>query len=70
MRAKHRAWWSREFELFLPWALPFDGGIALHESADVPAHPTSHGCVRVPEEHARWLYGFLSTGDRVTVRRG
>ena len=44
--AKIPRWWSTPFREWLPWALPFVGGIAFHEFADVPAYPASHGCVR------------------------
>jgi lipoprotein-anchoring transpeptidase ErfK/SrfK len=33
-------------EMFNP--LYIVGGIAIHGSLDVPAHPASHGCIRVP----------------------
>ena len=44
--AKIPRWWSTPFREWLPWALPFVGGIAFHEFADVPVYPASHGCVR------------------------
>lgn len=37
---------SRLGELYHP--MYFDGGIAIHGSPSVPAHPASHGCVRIP----------------------
>src|SRR5262249_5203971 len=44
--AKIRKWWSVPSREWLPYALPFVGGIAFHEFPDVPAYPASHGCVR------------------------
>ena len=56
--------WSVPYKVWLPWASYFVGGIAFHESPDVPAQPASHGCVRTthlrrpvavpadPERHA------------------
>ena len=37
--AKIPRWWSVPFREWLPYALPFVGGIAFHEFADVPALP-------------------------------
>jgi Putative peptidoglycan binding domain/Sporulation and spore germination len=36
-------WWSVPFREWLPWALPFVGGIAFHQFPVVPAYPASHG---------------------------
>ena len=44
--AKIERWWSVPFREWLPWALPFVGGIAYHEFQEVPTFPASHGCVR------------------------
>ena len=41
-------------------------GIALHAGA-LPGYPASHGCVRMPEEFARELYGLTKLGLRVVV---
>jgi L,D-transpeptidase catalytic domain/Putative peptidoglycan binding domain/Sporulation and spore germination len=59
--------WSVPYEVWLPWASYFVGGIAFHESPDVPAGPASHGCVRVPAYDAEWLYRQLPNGTRVSV---
>jgi lipoprotein-anchoring transpeptidase ErfK/SrfK len=67
VQAKVERWWSNPFHEWLSWALPFNGGIAIHEFADVPPQPASHGCVRVPAPDAQWLFGFVSAGDEVSV---
>ena len=59
--------WSIPYKVWLPWASYFVGGVAFHQSPDVPAGPASHGCVRVPVYDARWLYDHLPNGTRVTV---
>jgi hypothetical protein len=64
---KEQQSWSIPYQVWLPWASYFVGGVAFHESADVPAHPASHGCVRVPRYDARWLYERLPMGTKVTV---
>jgi hypothetical protein len=55
------------FREWLPWALPFVGGIAFHELQDVPAYPASHGCVRQSFTVARWTYNFATVGMPVKV---
>jgi N-acetylmuramoyl-L-alanine amidase len=65
--AKIQRWWSTPFREWLPWALPFVGGIAFHELQDVPAYPASHGCVRQSFTVARWTYNFASVGMPVKV---
>jgi hypothetical protein len=68
--AKIVRWWSTPFREWLPWALPFVGGIAFHELGDVPAYPASHGCVRQAMSVARWTYNFASVGMPVKVIAG
>jgi lipoprotein-anchoring transpeptidase ErfK/SrfK len=59
--------WSVPYEVWLPWASYFVGGVAFHELADVPPYPASHGCVRVPPGDAKWLYDRIPVGTPVTV---
>ncbi|MEO4044451.1 L,D-transpeptidase family protein [Hoeflea sp. CAU 1731] len=42
-------------------------GVALHESDSVPDQPASHGCVRLPEEFARQLFGYTDIGAHVII---
>jgi lipoprotein-anchoring transpeptidase ErfK/SrfK len=63
--AQFDRWWSVPFREWLLWASPFVGGIAFHQFPEVPYYAASHGCVRVPEVNARWLYRFLSVGTPV-----
>jgi len=39
--------WSVPFHVWMPYAAYFHGGIATHQSPDVPSYPASHGCIRV-----------------------
>jgi lipoprotein-anchoring transpeptidase ErfK/SrfK len=55
------------FREWLPYALPFVGGIAFHEFGDVPAYPASHGCVRQSSTVASWTYAFAYVGMPVKV---
>lgn len=65
--AKIQKWWSVPFREWLLWAVPFNGGIAFHELADVPAYPASHGCVRERFVNSKWMYDFARVGMPVKV---
>ena len=65
--AKIAKWWSVPFREWLPWAVPFVGGIAFHEFGLVPTYPASHGCVRQPVAVARMTYDFAEIGMPVKV---
>lgn len=41
-------------------------GIALH-AGQLPGYPASHGCVRMPREFARLLYGVTTLGMTVVI---
>ena len=65
--AKIQQWWSVPFREWLPYALPFVGGIAFHQVPDVPAFPASHGCVRQLSSVAPWTFKFAYVGMPVKV---
>jgi lipoprotein-anchoring transpeptidase ErfK/SrfK len=65
--ARIARWWSTPFREWLLWAVPFSGGIAFHEFADVPPYPASHGCARELETTAKWMYDFSVVGMPVKV---
>jgi hypothetical protein len=44
------------------------GGVALH-GGNLPGYPASHGCIRLPHEFARLLYGVTHLGMTVVVTR-
>ncbi|MFN2468722.1 MAG: L,D-transpeptidase family protein [Gaiellaceae bacterium] len=64
---KERFSWSVPYRLWLPHASYFTGGVAFHAHSEVPTHPASHGCVRVPYPEAPVVYAFASIGTRVLV---
>lgn len=59
--------WSVPYKVWLPYASYFNGGIAFHAWADVPAGPASHGCVRLPQHEAPFAYTFMAIGTPVSV---
>jgi lipoprotein-anchoring transpeptidase ErfK/SrfK len=42
------------------------GGIALH-AGQLPGYPASHGCVRLPMEFSKLLFGITKLGGRVHI---
>ena len=42
------------------------GGVALH-AGDLPGYPASHGCVRLPKEFAKLLFGVTHVGTAVII---
>jgi lipoprotein-anchoring transpeptidase ErfK/SrfK len=65
--AKIAKWWSVPFREWLLWAVPFNGGIAFHELAEVPPYPASHGCVRETFVNSKWMYDFSRVGMPIKV---
>ncbi|HKA20987.1 MAG TPA: L,D-transpeptidase [Blastocatellia bacterium] len=61
----HANWKAREKRSsinqswILPWCFNLDdnSGIAFHQF-DLPGYPASHGCVRLLEEDARWIFDW------------
>ncbi len=53
-------------DAWMPWSIQFYGDYFLHEGW-LPGYPDSHGCVRVGEKDARFLFDTLRRGDRVLV---
>jgi len=47
--------------------LYFSGGYAFHGGPPVPAHPASHGCVRIPNPVAEYLPSLVKNGTPVYV---
>jgi peptidoglycan hydrolase-like protein with peptidoglycan-binding domain len=47
----------------------FNGGIAVHGSGSIPAHPASHGCARVTNSamDMLWASGYAEIGTSVLV---
>lgn len=52
----------------MPWMQRITwSGLALHESKSVPDYPASHGCVRLPAEFAKALFGRTDYGYHVII---
>jgi len=79
VRSKHRSITMRnrgQVVPNVPWVLCIsaDGMICLHGAPWQEAAgqsfgvPRSHGCVRVPSPHARWLFEHTPLGTPVTIQ--
>ena len=51
----------------MPWAVHVTGTIYIHGGV-VPDYPASHGCVRLPNDAARWFYNWAEPGTIVKIR--
>ena len=50
---KSRKWWSRQWDAAMPYAMFYHRGAALHQGV-MRGH--SHGCIRLTEEDAKYLF--------------
>jgi lipoprotein-anchoring transpeptidase ErfK/SrfK len=50
---KSRLWWSKQWQAPMPYAMFFHNGAAIHVGS-LDSH--SHGCIRVSEDTAKWLF--------------
>ena len=66
-RREHLSW-SVRYQVWMPHALYFSGGYALHGYGDVPAYAASHGCVRVPLSEAPFVYATTPLRTPVLIR--
>lgn len=60
--------YSYKYSSPMPYSSYFIGGVAIHQSADIPPYPASHGCVRTPAPFAARVYDFAKLGRQVIVR--
>jgi len=65
---RERLSWSVRYGAWMPYALYFYGGQAIHGFGYVPAEPVSHGCVRMPMVDAPTVWSFAPLGTPVWIR--
>ena len=51
------------------FAVQFKGNYFTHEYKVLPGYPASKGCVRMFWDDAEWKFGWLQTGDLISVVR-
>lgn len=69
---KNTNWYSTLYHVNMPYTMFFDGGEAVHYSAEFArighSGPGSHGCVNMNKlSDAKWLYSQVRVGDKVIV---
>ena len=65
---RERLSWSAPYRVWMPYALYFSGGYAIHSFDLVPAYPASHGCVRVPASDAPFVFAAAPLHTAVVIR--
>jgi len=66
-RREHPSW-SSPYRVWMPYALYFSGGYAIHGFGSVPSYPASHGCVRIPLSEAPFVYSTTPLRTPVVIR--
>ena len=67
-RIERRIKGKRESDLGTLWSpMYFTGGFAIHGSPSIPAYAASHGCVRITNRTADWMFETVKTGTPVYV---
>jgi hypothetical protein len=51
----------------MPYSVQIGGGYFIHGFSSVPAHPASHGCIRLPMEQAKRFFDWVEPGTPVIV---
>jgi peptidoglycan hydrolase-like protein with peptidoglycan-binding domain len=63
---RHDGWLEGKLgKMYKPYF--FNGGIAVHGLASVPAYPASHGCARIPMHIAEYFNSLVHQGESVFV---
>jgi hypothetical protein len=65
---RERLSWSFPYGVWMPYALYFKGGYAVHGFSSVPASPKSHGCVRMPLHDAPFVFAKTPLHTPVLIR--
>jgi hypothetical protein len=58
---------SKYGEAPMPWAVQVTGAIYIH-GGPVLDRPSSHGCIRLADDVAKWFYRWVEPGTIVTIR--
>ena len=55
----------------MPWSVQVHENIFIHGFRQVPRHPSSHGCIRLPlagANPAKWFYNWIDLGTPVSIK--
>jgi lipoprotein-anchoring transpeptidase ErfK/SrfK len=78
VKLKARRWFSRDWGVWMPWAMLWHGNYFIHQLTHYPGstqliganelgRPASHGCVRVGVPAAERLWRWTQTGTPVWI---
>ncbi len=63
-------WWVsfKDWGVYLFHSIPMDRDRnVIAEEADKLGNPSSHGCIRLEIDHAKWIYDHIPTGTPVSI---
>ena len=70
-RFYNRKYGQRQSKLGTMWnPVYFNFGLAIHGAMQVPAHPASHGCIRIPIFVSEYFPAMVKYNDRVYIWDG
>jgi hypothetical protein len=52
----------------MPYSVQIGGDYFIHGFSSVPAHPASHGCIRLPMAQAKQFFDWVEPGTPIIVR--
>lgn len=55
---------------YMPWSVQVSGDVFIHGFSEVPRHPASHGCIRLPvtgSNPARRFYEWVDVGTPIRI---
>ncbi len=65
---KHREWFSTLYDdAPMPFFLRLSCGAIGFHAGNLPGYPASHGCIRLPYENAKALFGRVNVGTEVVI---
>lgn len=68
IHAKYTKVRSEKYRVIMRYTMLFKGSLyAIHQGV-VPGYPASHGCVRVLEKDARYLFSSIPIGSTVLIK--
>ena len=68
IHAKYTKVRSEKYRAIMRYTMLFKGSLyAIHQGV-VPGYSASHGCVRVPEKDARYLFSSIPIGSTVLIK--
>lgn len=68
VHAKYTKVRSAKYKVMMKYTMLFKGSLyAIHQGV-VPGYPASHGCIRVPEKDARYLFSSIPIGSTVSIK--